>query len=129
VGVITDQRFLAALFSYKRAAVLAGLGTIGRHSLLITPEFGPRIRLACLVTEAVFEPSPKTGEDPCVGCNACIRVCPARAIQAPEAGRDYAMNRFACRAYRQVGLVCSVCLKVCDQVITASKRKGSKGKR
>jgi epoxyqueuosine reductase QueG len=126
VGVITDQRFLAALFSYKRAAVLAGLGTIGRNSLLITPEFGPRIRLACLVTDAVFEPSPKTRKDYCVGCDACIRVCPARAIQTPEAGQDYAMNRFACRAYRQVGLVCSVCLKVCDQVTTASKRKGKR---
>jgi len=123
VGVITDQRFLAALFSYKHAAELAGLGTIGRHSLLITPGFGPRIRLACLLTEAVFEPSPKAQKDYCAGCDACIRVCPAQAIQAPEAGQAYAMNRFACRAYRQVGLVCSVCLKVCDQVTAVSKRK------
>jgi epoxyqueuosine reductase len=123
VGFITDQRFLSALFSYKHAAELAGLGTIGHHSLLITPEFGPRIRLACLLTEAMLDPSPRAQKDFCAGCEACIRVCPAQAIQAPEAGQAYSMNRFACRAYRQVGLVCSVCLKVCDKVTTASKRK------
>jgi epoxyqueuosine reductase len=126
VGFITDQRFLTALFSYKHAAELAGMGTLGRNSLLITPEFGPRIRLACLLTEAILEPSPTAQKDFCSGCDACIRICPAHAIQAPEAGQAYAMNRFACRAYRQVGQVCSVCLKVCDQVTTASNRKGKR---
>lgn len=115
-GFITDQRFVRALFSYKDAAVLAGLGTMGRNSLLITPEFGPRVRLACLVTEAPLEHTPPAvQEDLCVGCNACIRACPAHAIGKPEPGQSSALNRFACRAYRQAGLVCSVCLKVCDE--------------
>jgi epoxyqueuosine reductase len=123
VGFITDQRFLASLFSYKHAAELAGLGTIGRHSLLITPGFGPRIRLACLLTEAALEPSPIAHKDYCKNCDACIRVCPAQAIRTPEAGQAYAMNRFACRAYRQAGLVCSVCMKVCDQVTSVSEHR------
>lgn len=115
-GFITDQRFVEALFSYKQAAELAGLGTIGRNSLLITPGFGPRVRLACLLTEAPVEATPRRNHDFCTKCNACIRVCPARAIEKPPPGRPYAVNRFACRAYRQAGLVCSVCLKVCDEV-------------
>jgi epoxyqueuosine reductase len=52
-----DQRFMTSLLSYKHTAELAGLGRIGRHSLLITPEFGPRVRLACLLTEAPLEHS------------------------------------------------------------------------
>jgi epoxyqueuosine reductase len=112
---ITDQRFVRALFSYKHAAVLAGLGTMGRNSLLITPEFGPRVRLACLLTEVPLEETPPIQKDLCVSCNACISVCPAQAIQEPGPGQAYAINRFACRAYRQAGLVCSVCLKVCDE--------------
>ncbi len=72
----TDQRYLTALFSYKHAAQLAGLGTIGRHSLLMTPEFGPRERLACLLTEASLEPSPVAHRDYCLNCDACIRECP-----------------------------------------------------
>jgi epoxyqueuosine reductase len=115
-GFITDQRYLKALFSYKHAAELAGLGTIGRNSLLITPEFGPRVRLTCLLTEAPVEETPRGAEEYCRKCDACIGVCPAQAIQTPESGQPYAINRFACRAYRQAGLVCSVCLKACDEV-------------
>lgn len=114
-GFITDQRFIRALFSYKHAAVLSGLGTMGRNSLLITPEFGPRVRLACLLTEAPLKETLPIQKDLCVSCNACIRECPAQAIQEPGPGQVYAINRFACRAYRQAGLVCSVCLKVCDE--------------
>lgn len=115
-GFITDQRFVKSLFSYKHAAELAGLGTIGRNSLLITPEFGPRVRLACLLTDAPINETPRMKKDYCTQCNACIRVCPAQAIQEPQSGQSYVINRFACRAYRQAGLVCSVCLKVCDEV-------------
>jgi epoxyqueuosine reductase len=115
-GFITDQRFFKALFSYKHAAELAGVGTIGRNSLLITPEFGPRVRLACLLTEAPVEESPRIKGDLCTQCGACIRVCPAQAIEEPQTGQPYAINRFACRSYRQAGLVCSVCLKACDEV-------------
>jgi epoxyqueuosine reductase len=117
VGFITDQRYLMSLFSYKHAAQLAGLGTIGRHSLLITPEFGPRARLACLLTEASVEATPMEQKDYCVNCDACIRECPAQALVVPKPGEAYSINKFACRSYRQAGLVCSVCLKACDEVL------------
>lgn len=114
-GMITDTRFISALFSYKHAAAAAGLGSLGRNSLLITPGFGPRVRLACLLTDAPVEETPRIENDCCTRCNACLRVCPAQAISEPQPGQPYAINRFACRAYRQAGLVCSVCLKVCDE--------------
>ncbi len=117
-GCPMDQRSLAAIFSYKHAAVAAGVGTIGRHSILITPEFGPRVRLACLLTEAKFDPSPGKQKNYCVNCDACINACPARALQKPAAGQDYAINPYACRNYRQTGLTCGVCLKACDEVLS-----------
>jgi len=113
----SDQRFLTALLSYKHVAELAGLGGIGRHSLLITPAFGPRVRLACLLTEASLEPSPLINKEYCTNCDACIRECPAQALQIPKQGEAYSMNKFACRTYRQAGLTCGVCMKVCDAVI------------
>ncbi len=118
-GCPTDQRSLKAVFSYKHAAELAGLGTIGRHSLLITPEFGPRVRLACLLTEASLESSPLSNKnkDDCINCDACIRECPAQALQVPKQGDRYSMNKFACRTYRQAGLTCSVCMKACDDLL------------
>ena len=117
-GCPTDQRFSKALFSYKHAAQLAGLGTIGRHSLLITPEYGPRVRLAGVLTEAPLEPSPAVEKNHCIDCDACIRVCPSKALQMPAPGEVYSMNKFACRTYRQAGLTCSICMKVCDEVLS-----------
>jgi epoxyqueuosine reductase len=116
-AIPTDQRFLAALLSYKHAAQLAGLGTIGRHSLLITSECGPRARLACVLTEAPLEATPATHKNYCINCDACIRECPAKALQEPAPGESYSMDKFACRTYRMAGTNCSACLKVCDEII------------
>ena len=113
----TDPRFLEALISYKHVAELAGMGKIGWHSLLITEEFGPRVRLACLLTEADLEPSPRTFDDLCSGCGACVTHCPAKSLEVPAKDTVYAMNKFSCRAYRQAGLTCSVCMKVCDEAL------------
>jgi len=117
-GTPVDQRYLKAVFSFKDAAREAGLGSIGRHGLLITPQFGPRVRLACLLTDAEIESSPKRQKDYCVNCDACIRICPAKVLQPPKEGEIYSMNKFACRTYRQAGLICSVCLKACAEVLS-----------
>ena len=116
-GCPTDMRFLSAIFSYKHAAVFAGLGTLGRHSLLITPEYGPRVRLACLLTEAQIEGSSTKPKDRCIDCDACIRACPANALNRPQHGEPYSINKFACQAYRQMGFACSICMKVCDEAL------------
>ena len=116
-GTPVDQRYLRAVFSFKDAAREAGLGSIGRHGLLITRPFGPRVRLACLLTDAEVEPSPREARDYCLNCDACIRACPADVLKPPKAGEIYSMNKFACRTYRQAGLTCSVCLKACAEVL------------
>ena len=116
-GCPTDQRFLKAVVSYKHAAQLAGLGTIGRHSLLITPEFGPRVRLSCLLTEAPSEAPLPPEKNYCLACDACLRACPSQALQAPAPGEAYSMNKFACRTYRNAGLTCGVCIKTCDEAL------------
>ena len=117
VGCPIDQRYLTALFSYKHAAQLSGLGTIGRHSMLITPHYGPRVRLACLLTEISLEASPVVQKDYCIDCDACIRACPAKALEVPGQGEAYSMNKFSCQTYRQAGFTCSICMKVCDEVL------------
>jgi epoxyqueuosine reductase len=123
VGAPVDQRFLMPVFSYKHAAEWTGLGSLGRHTMLITEKFGPRVRLACLLTDAPLEPSAKKRKDYCIQCNACIRICPAQALQVPRKGQRYSMNPHACRTYRGAGLTCSVCMKACDEAL-GKKRKG-----
>jgi epoxyqueuosine reductase len=65
----------------KDAAALAGLGIIGRNNLLITPEFGPRVRLKALLLDACFEAPPALKFAPCEGCPApCRQACPQSAF-------------------------------------------------
>jgi epoxyqueuosine reductase QueG len=113
----TDQRFLEGLLSYKHVAELAGIGRIGWHSMVITEQFGPRVRLACLVTEAPLQTSDRVVGTLCSGCGLCVESCPAKALEMPLNGAAYSMNKFACHAYRQAGLTCSVCMRVCDEAL------------
>ena len=65
----------------KDAAVLAGLGCIGKNNLLVTPSYGPRIRLRALFLDAEIDPTGPITFDPCVDCKVyCRRVCPENAM-------------------------------------------------
>jgi epoxyqueuosine reductase len=68
----------------KDAAVLSGLGVIGKNNLLITPQYGPRVRLrALLVNRTVQGTAPLDGFAPCDGCDApCMQVCPREAFRS-----------------------------------------------
>jgi epoxyqueuosine reductase len=76
----------------KDSAALAGLGVIGKHNLLVTPEFGTRVRLRGIFMEAELEPTGPLDFDPCNGCEMpCHRACPR------EAFRSGAFERALCK--------------------------------
>jgi epoxyqueuosine reductase len=112
-GPAVDRRTLQAVISYKHAAEAAGLGRIGMSSLLITEKFGPRVRLAICLTEAVLEPGEIIAEHICRYCNICVGKCPAKAIGRPAAGETYVINKFACKLYVDAAGGCSECMRVC----------------
>jgi epoxyqueuosine reductase len=67
----------------KDAAVLAGLGCVGRNNLLITPELGPRVRLTGMLLEKELAPTGPIDFDPCDGCEEhCRKACPQNAYEA-----------------------------------------------
>ena len=67
----------------KDSAVLAGLGVFGRHNLLVTPEYGTRVRLRGIFIEAEFDPTGPLDFDPCNGCDMpCHRACPRDAFRS-----------------------------------------------
>lgn len=68
-------------FSHKTAATTAGLGWIGKSSLLINPKYGPRIRLATILTNAPFQTASPLVKDGCGGCKLCVDACPFNAIK------------------------------------------------
>jgi len=79
------KRGLVADFDLRKAAVEAGLGNMGKNNILITKEYGPRIRLGGVLTAAKLMEDERTGEDPCIpGCTRCMECCPGQAIRAGE---------------------------------------------
>jgi len=71
--------------STRHAAVEAGLGILGKSRLLITPKFGPRQRIAAIITNAKLKSdrriTEKKAEKLCPPtCQACIKACPAKAL-------------------------------------------------
>lgn len=87
---------LMGLFSFKHAAVAAGLGQFGLNGLLLTPQYGPRVRLISVITNAPLEADkPFEGPQPCQPekCGKrCIALCPEKEL----AFKDEKLNKFAC---------------------------------
>ncbi len=76
-------------------AVQAGLGEVGRHGLLITEEFGPRLRLGKIFTDMPLiasKPKKFGVEAFCNICDRCASACPPKAIPF-GAQTDQALNR------------------------------------
>lgn len=84
-----DRRAVAE-FSQRHAAAAAGLGSFGRHNLVVHPRFGTRVNFASIVTDLELAPTPKSGEDFCLHCNLCVENCPGRALD--EEGRTDVMK-------------------------------------
>lgn len=79
--------------SHKHAAQAAGLGKLGKSSMLITPQFGNRVHLVSVVTDVELAPDPVLDWEPCPeGCSRCIRACPAGAI-----GEGQRVDQALCR--------------------------------
>ena len=69
------------IVSLKHSAVLAGLGYIGRNSLLITPEYGNMVWLDGILADIELEADKIIyGECP-ENCNLCVEICPVNAIK------------------------------------------------
>jgi len=68
----------------KDAAVMAGLGSMGRNNMVITPEYGPRIRFRVLLLDRDAEPTGPLDFSPCEDCaQPCRKACPVNAFGAP----------------------------------------------
>jgi epoxyqueuosine reductase QueG len=127
-------------YSHKKAACLAGLGSMGRNGLFLHREWGARVRLGtvctdwagceCLVPESPGEflmgdSAPVPSLHPlCASCDLCVAACPSGALG--PAGMDAALpgqgefdparcSAWMKKAYQHIGrgVVCGMCLKVC----------------
>lgn len=126
----TDKDAYRGVFSHKMAAVLSGLGFIGKNALFITPEYGSKIRLATVLTDMPLSPEFPVMTRGCGSCEICKNACPAKAITGNNYvygnARDTILDARRCsehmKTYKDIGrgAVCGICMRVCPY----NQRKG-----
>jgi epoxyqueuosine reductase len=101
-------------------AWLAGLGELGKHGSLISPELGSSFRLGAVTTDlplVVDGPKDFGIDEVCMKCGVCTRFCPGDAIR-PEKQLVNGIERWhvdtpACEPHFHKLYGCKICLMVC----------------
>lgn len=110
-------------------AVKAGLGEYARNQMVITPEFGPRLRFSKIFTNlplAHDTPEPKGVKSFCDICTKCADACPVKALPfgPPEVGgnnvsaikgvRKWTSDAEKCFSFwAKMSSDCAICMRVC----------------
>jgi len=118
-------------------AIQAGLGEYGRHGMVITPEFGPRLRFGKIFTDLPMShdrPIEIGVKEFCQQCDRCAEACPARAIPHGEpvpvalnrsglkGVRKWSVDGEACFGYwSKINSDCAICVRVCPWTRDYSK--------
>jgi len=108
-----------SIVSAKHCAIAAGLGRIGRNTLVTTPEYGNMVWLNAVLTDTEMEPDELLTGNPCPDdCSLCIDNCPVGALGNPE------MNQQACSSFafhteegEEFKFKCHKCRTICPNCL------------
>lgn len=120
-----NETELRAPFSFKYAATRAGLGWYGRNDVIITPRYGPRVRLSAVLVGAPMAcATPVTASRCPDDCHRCVRACPCKALRDvkwdAEKRRGDIIDYQRCNRMRSAFIprlgrknACGLCLAAC----------------
>lgn len=120
-------------------AIDAGIGELGRNGLLITPQYGPRVRLCKILTDLPLEPDKPIEfgvKEFCKKCKLCAKNCKANAISMddepsfnvaclsnnPGTLKWYVNGELCYLFWCENGIDCSTCIKVCPYNRASTKK-------
>lgn len=109
-----ENRHGRGILSIKHAARLAGLGCIGKSTLLINKRYGNRLWLGAILTNAKFEPD-TVSENLCPeSCSKCIDSCPQKALDGITIHQRRCRERLSVNS-EGGGFIygCNTCIKAC----------------
>jgi epoxyqueuosine reductase QueG len=112
------------ILPHKTAAVLSGLGFVGKSGLFISNNYGSKVRLATVVTNLKLSSDATIIQNGCGDCNICKMLCPAGAIYGnlPTTDGERNFDAEKCSKYMKDhfqdigrGSVCGICIKNCPK--------------
>ena len=119
-----EKREGRGILSLRHAGMLAGLGTLGRNTLLRNKDWGNMIRLGAVLVDVPLHPDPIATEPACPpDCVICLDACAAGALDGET------VNQKKCRTHSQATtapgfhiIQCNTCRKVCPQRLGEMRR-------
>lgn len=122
----TRNDSLTTILPHKTIATKAGLGWIGKNTLLTTTKYGSAIRLSSIITDMDLETAKPITESKCCSCNKCVEICPGSTLTGNNwninSKREDLINASKCRdvasstSKKLLGLempLCVKCMTVC----------------
>jgi epoxyqueuosine reductase QueG len=107
------------ILSMRHAAMLAGLGVLGKNTLLINPKYGNMVQIGAILLDVELEGDPiiEDGEKLCPKtCHNCLEKCPTKALDGKT------VDQRLCRPLSQFKNAkgytlkkCNICRKVCPR--------------
>jgi epoxyqueuosine reductase QueG len=135
---ITDEANYMSDLPHKTVATRAGLGWIGKSTVLISEDFGGALRFTSVLTDAPLPASWPCDASRCGSCEACVVHCPGKAIIGADwqvgvdrasMFRPTACDKARTERSRAAGLgdarLCDVCIAVCPWTTRFIQRKKS----
>ena len=128
--------------------VMAGLGELSRLNRMITPEYGPMVRVFKMVTNLPVAPTKPIDAgiyNFCKSCKTCATYCPSGSLSTSDPSyetqggwnrggvKTWYENSLTCRNYwAEVGTNCGICFAVCpfsvkDRALIHQMVKGTIG--
>lgn len=104
------------ILSMRHAALLAGVGSMGKNTLIINEKYGNMINIGAVLTNLDLESDPLSKEMCIAGCHLCIDNCPQKALDG------LTVNQKLCREFtytnnkRGFGVCnCNKCRVICPR--------------
>lgn len=103
------------IISMRHAGYLAGLGFLGRNTLLINKSFGNMIYIGAVLTNANLEPSTLADELNCPpNCKICLDSCPSQALDGNTVNQTLCRKASSIKTERGFDIyTCNKCRLMC----------------
>ena len=114
-----ENQYARGILSLRHAGYLAGLGVLGKNTLLINEKYGNMIQIGAVLVDIELESDPIATYTACSNkCSLCINSCPSKALNGITA------NQKLCRPLSnlvkrrgQVLKECYLCRKICPNCL------------